>query len=147
MVTQAHLIVGVPINSLADGQKALQHFGVAGSPCDVSGLQEMVDDNDLSLMLEGAKLQIGLFADGEACDGHYFNVASRNTLTGQFGNSYLCLGAAITSRYSPSILDAGWDSGGRPEPFVLDLPRLQKILAEGQKQWPAAQILMMDFEH
>lgn len=147
MPSQAHLIVGVPINSLADGQKVLQHFKVPRTANDVDELQEIVDESDLSLTLEGTELRVALFADSEACDGNHFSILRKNTQTSQIGDSYVCLGAAITSRYMPSILDAGWDRGGRPEPFMLDLPRLQKILAEAQKQWPAAQILMMDFMH
>ena len=147
MVAQAHLIVGIPINSLADGQKALQHFGVTDIASDLDDLQEIVNDNNLSLTLEGTELRIDLVMDSDACDGDYFANLRKNTLTNQLGDTYVCLGAAITSRYSPSILDAGWDRGGRPEPFILDLPRLQRILAEAQKQWPAAQMLMMDFTH
>jgi hypothetical protein len=147
MVAQAHLIVGIPINSLADGQKALQHFGVTDIPGDLDDLQEIVNDNDLSLTLEGTELHIDLIRDNEACDGDHFSILRKNTLTNELGDSYVCLGAAITSRYMPSILDAGWDRGGRPEPFILDLSRLHKILEEAQKQWPAAQMLMMDFTH
>ena len=147
MPTQAHLIVGIPVNSLADAKKALQHFGIASVTNDIGDIQEELEDGAPILSLEGQDLQVSLFMDSEACDGNYFSDLSRNKVTKQVGNSYVCLGVAITSRYSPALVDAGWEDGGRPEPFILDLPRLTQILAEAQKQWPAAQLLMMDIMH
>jgi hypothetical protein len=151
MPVQAHLIVGIPVNSLQDLETAAknagihQHLPVNPEFCDYENL---FSNYGCHVTLEGKRHRVSLIMCSD-CDysPDPFTYLSTNTITGEKGGSYMALGAEITSRYSPSLVDAGWDSGGRPEPFILDLDRLKKIEAEAQATWPEARILMMDFMH
>ena len=145
MPYQGHLHVGIPINSIADFQKAGAHFGIT-PPGPGGGHYEWADafaGAGATITIEGKARGVSICSDDEAG----FNYLSKNTKTGAIGNSYMLVGAALTSRYYPAIVDEGWDQGGRAEPFVLDLDRLAKIKAEVCEQWPDAEILLLTFNH
>jgi len=142
--TQAHLHVGIPINSPADLVRAAQRFGVT-PPAN----QRDLDDweaafSSVALTIEGQPVGLDIRWDDDVGP---WQQPYQNTVTGKPGDSYTMIGAQLTSRYSPAIVDEGWTRGGRSEPFVLDLIRLAKILAAVRKVWPEAEILMMDQMH
>lgn len=51
------------------------------------------------------------------------------------------VGIELTSRYSPAILDEGMPHG-REEPFVVDVERIQTILAQVREWWPDARLIL-----
>jgi len=149
MPSQAHLFAGIPVTNLQDLQDFAHHFGlpVINSPSS-DDWQDWLNQHQSKLRIENQPQEIQLIQDSEV-DYQDLNhlYSSRNTRTQEIGGTHLTLGAELTSRYQPAILDAGWDRGGRPEPFRLDLERITKIRDEIKKQWPQAEILMMDFHH
>ena len=57
------------------------------------------------------------------------------------------VGFALTRRYRGAILDAGFEHGGRPEPFVFDPLEIQAILDQVRVWWPEAQALIWTIFH
>jgi hypothetical protein len=146
MPTQAHLFVGIPATDPAALLKAINHFGLA-PPTNQNDLEDWDNAFTNQIKVEGKDYPLEIYFDGESGADWPSSHVSVNAINGQRGGSYALLGVALTSRYSPSIVDEGWNAGGRPEPFVLDLNRLATIRADVQKVWPDADILMMDFHH
>jgi hypothetical protein len=150
MPTQAHLFVGVPVNTPADVQNVFSMYGhtshINVQNLDYGDIQDLLGQHGLAISVEGKPRAISLVWDDES-GVNQWSSGQTNTLTNQRGDSCALLGVTLTSRYYPAILDEGWNGGGRPEPFKLDLDRLQRIVNEVKEQWSNAEILMMDFNH
>lgn len=147
MPYQSHLYVGKPINSIADLVSLGGHFGIK-QPVQIDDMDwwlEKIDASGASILVEGKAKPLCFFDADE--EGSAFAYVYANTITKKLGDSYMLVGVELTSRYSPAIIDEGWTSGGRSEPFVLDLERLASIQAGVRKQWPDAEILLLTTNH
>lgn len=145
MPTQAHLYIGIPVNGPTDLIRAAAHFGVL-CPTNVRDTEEWGRVFRRTLLtIEGKSYRLAVVEDDDV--GAWQGRPYKNRLTGEISDGYMLLGVALTSRYSPSIVDQGWTAGGRPEPFILDLDRLLEIREMVREQWPEAEILMMDTQH
>lgn len=145
MPAQAQLFVGVPINIPADLSAVAKRFGVhLTDPKDLHKSGEEFSQAQLTIQVEGQPRAVELLiASDEGYEDWGLRGPVINTITGQGGDSWLLVGVDLTSRYFPSILDAGWPHG-RPDPFVLDLERLTRIRNEVREQWPEAEIILQE---
>ncbi len=53
------------------------------------------------------------------------------------------IGFELTARYRGAILDAAFTSGGRPEPFAVDVAAVADILRQVREWWPSAEVLIL----
>ncbi len=155
MPYQAEVYVGKIICSIHDIEETFKHFGKPLTKCfldrlknDWCLLEQEIEEEEIEpifLKIEGKSFPIKIDTDCES-GIEFLSVYNTNTKTGQKGDTNFLLGAELTSKYIPTLLDIGWECG-MPDPFVLDLDRLQKIREEVKKQWPEAEILMMTVFH
>lgn len=145
MPWSAHIFVGVPITSVAHAKKILSDNDI-----------EFPKTNNLFKLItnsESVTKDIEVNGNKYSLDFqlvHYEDEWVHQSEKSKSGVEIILgvlFGAALTSRYSPSVIDTDWEHG-RSDPFILDLDLLKNILAKVRETFlPEAEIMLMDIFH
>ncbi|GEM_PF-7068937 len=139
MPWQAQLFIGVSVHSWTEARSVLDRLGVSHASVDDDDLFHMPDEQcrKTEVVFRGTRFTVVIAPQREREGDTPFPVPDAESYTDAI------VGFPLTSRYSPAILDQGYEHG-RPEPFVIDLDAARAILDEVHAFWPEAQCMMWD---
>lgn len=142
MPWQGHLFIGERVSTNADVRAIFTKLGYTGDLSDEE-INDKMPSVSKTVELKGVTYPVSITFSMETDDGAYELPSGPDEDIDTSHDTYAYVGFALTSRYSPAILDRAYEHG-RVDPFELDLEEIQIILAQARTWWPDCKVLMCD---
>lgn len=141
MPWQGQLFVGERVATCADVRAIFTKLGYTGDLSDEE-IHDKIPTIQKTVELHGVEYTVSIEFALETEDGS--DQLPANAEPGdQTDDTYSYVGFALTSRYSPAILDRAY-AHGRVDPFVIDIEEIRIIMNQVRLWWPEAKLLMCD---